>query len=57
MQVFQEKGLAKNIPIIIMSAKSEDDIKQAVDNINADEFIQKPFKMEELIAKIEKVII
>ena len=43
----------KNIPIILVSAKSEDTDKIMGLNIGADDYITKPFNLLELIARVE----
>ena len=43
----------KNIPIIILSAKSEDTDKIAGLNLGADDYITKPFNTFELLARVK----
>lgn len=43
----------KNIPIIIMSAKSEDSDKVLGLSMGADDYITKPFNSQELIARVK----
>lgn len=43
----------KNIPIIMLSAKSEDTDKILGLNIGADDYITKPFNMLELVARVK----
>lgn len=43
----------KNIPIIVMSAKSEDSDKILGLSIGADDYISKPFNSRELIARVK----
>lgn len=43
----------KNIPIIVMSAKSEDSDKILGLSIGADDYITKPFNSKELIARVK----
>lgn len=46
----------KNIPIIILSAKSEDSDKILGLSMGADDYITKPFNPEELIARVKSQI-
>ncbi len=46
--------MTKHIPIIMISASR--DIKQSATEAGADDFLAKPFNMEDLIQKIEKLI-
>ena len=50
------RGIDKNVPIIFLTAKSmkEDTLKGF--EIGADDYITKPFNMEELIARINAVL-
>lgn len=43
----------KNMPIIVISAKSEQETKIAVLKIGADDFIVKPFDINEVLARVE----
>lgn len=43
----------KNIPVIMVSASR--DIKQSALDAGADDFLAKPFEMNDLLAKIEKL--
>ena len=45
----------KNIPIILVSAKSEDTDKIMGLNIGADDYITKPFNLLELIARVKSI--
>ena len=47
----------KNIPIILVSAKGEDTDKILGLNIGADDYITKPFKLLELIARVKSKLI
>lgn len=47
---------SRNIPIIMLSAKSEDNDKILGLNIGADDYMTKPFDPKELIARIKAVI-
>lgn len=44
----------KGIPIIMFSASK--DVAESVDSVGADDFIEKPFEIDELLNKIEKYI-
>ena len=45
-----------NMPIILLTAKSEDQDKILGLNIGADDYITKPFEMKEVLARIEAVL-
>ena len=45
-----------NIPILMLSAKSEDTDKVLGLNFGADDYITKPFSMEELVFRIEAIL-
>lgn len=41
-----------NVPIIILSARLEEDLKVAALNAGADDYVTKPFRQEELLAHV-----
>lgn len=46
----------KNVPCIIMSANTEMKVKEIVKEVNADDFILKPFEVKALLLKIHKFV-
>lgn len=48
--------LYKDIPIIFLTAKSEEDDKIEGFNVGADDYITKPFSSKELIARIKAIL-
>jgi DNA-binding response OmpR family regulator len=56
IETLKEIREKKNIPIILLSAKSEDIDKIHGLNIGADDYITKPFNPEELIARVNALI-
>lgn len=54
-EVLKEIRAFSNVPIIILSAKSEDVDKIKGLTLGADDYLQKPFNPNELIARIEAV--
>ncbi|MBP7654859.1 response regulator [Candidatus Dependentiae bacterium] len=52
-QVFQKKEIIEGVPIIIMSAKEESEIKSAVTKIRAVDYLKKPFDYNLLIQKVK----
>ncbi len=48
----KQKELTKNIPIVMISAS--DDVERSVMDAGANDFLAKPFDMQELLKKIEK---
>ena len=46
----------RNIPIIMLTVRGEEEIKQKCFDAGADGFINKPFSRRELLGKIEKVL-
>ena len=43
-------------PIIIMSGRTEHDDKMQAFELGADDYVSKPFRVEELIARVEAVL-
>jgi len=52
-QVFQKKEIIEGVPIIIMSAKDEKEIKAAAAKIKAVDYVKKPFDYSVLIQKVK----
>jgi len=52
-QVFQKKDIIDGVPIIIMSAKEESEIKNAAMRIKAVDYIRKPLDMNLLLNKVK----
>jgi DNA-binding response OmpR family regulator len=46
----------KNVPIILMSVKSETNEKIRLLNMGADDYVPKPFSFEELLARIRAIL-
>ncbi len=44
------------IPVIFITAYPSDEMRQKVMNMGAEDFITKPFKPEELLSKVKKVL-
>ena len=56
IETLKEIRKSKNIPVILLSAKSEDIDKIHGLNVGADDYITKPFNPEELIARVNALI-
>ena len=56
IETLSEIGKDKNIPVIILSAKSEDIDKINGLNVGADDYVTKPFNPVELIARVNALI-
>ena len=46
----------KNIPIIVLSVKADTDMKVKMLNAGADDYLTKPFSLEELLARIRALL-
>ena len=56
LQMMKQKEETKDIPVIILSARAqEDDIKRALE-LGATAYMAKPFRPNELLAVIERVL-
>ena len=56
IETLKEIRKSKNIPVILLSAKSEDIDKIHGLNVGADDYVTKPFNPEELIARVNALI-
>ncbi|HEX8776213.1 MAG TPA: diguanylate cyclase [Pyrinomonadaceae bacterium] len=52
-RLIKENGGTHDIPIIFLSARDETDIKVSGLSLGANDYISKPFKAEELLARVE----
>lgn len=46
----------ENIPVIFITAYPSDNIRKQVAEMGADDFIAKPFKTEELLPKVKRIL-
>jgi len=49
-------GKYKNIPILMVTARSQDEDKLIGEETGADEYITKPFDLDEIVKKVEQYI-
>ncbi len=52
----KEDDKARNIPIVVLSAKGDDETKERAVSLHSDDYIVKPVKMEVLISRIEDIL-
>jgi two-component system phosphate regulon response regulator PhoB len=52
----KEKSETKSIPIIMLTAKGEEDDKVRGLNVGADDYVTKPFSARELLARIRTIL-
>jgi diguanylate cyclase (GGDEF)-like protein len=52
-RLIKENGATRDIPIIFLSARDETDVKVSGLSLGANDYISKPFKAEELLARVE----
>ena len=50
------RGKGNNIPIIVLSVKADTDMKIKMLNAGADDYLTKPFSLEELLARINALL-
>lgn len=56
LQIVKEIRLEKKTPIIMLTVKSELDIKKQAFNLQIDDFLTKPFLLEELFLRIKALL-
>lgn len=56
LKFMREKKVARDIPVIVVSGKTQKEIEQAAKEVNAKDWIAKPFKTADLLQKVKKVI-
>ena len=52
-RLIKDKEATRAIPVIFLSARDETDVKVSGLSLGADDYISKPFKAEELLARVE----
>lgn len=55
-KLLKENELTKNIPILLLSSKPDDELRSLVKESGADGFIRKPFANRQMVMKIEDTI-
>ncbi|HVG38602.1 MAG TPA: diguanylate cyclase [Pyrinomonadaceae bacterium] len=55
-RLLKADGATKDLPVIILSARDETEVKVKCLTIGANDYVSKPFRVEELIARIEVAI-
>ena len=56
MEVIEKVRAWSNLPIIIISARSEDDDKIDALNAGADDYLTKPFSVDEMLARLRGIL-
>lgn len=56
VKFLREKKVATDIPVIIISGKTREEIEQAAKELKAKDWIAKPFGVKEVIQKVKRVI-
>jgi two-component system, OmpR family, alkaline phosphatase synthesis response regulator PhoP len=55
-KILKEKEFSKNIPIIFLSSKSDDELRQLVIEAGADGYIRKPFTSQSIVSGIQRYL-
>lgn len=56
IKFLKEKKIAQDIPVIIISGKTEQEIEKAAKELKAKDWVSKPFKLEAVLEKVKKVV-
>ena len=54
--MFNEKDVIKDVPVIVISSKDEQEIKEAAKEIKAVSWLQKPVDMDSLVTIVKNNI-
>ena len=57
VEAMRKKDANRNVPVIVISAKLNDDITKRYRELNVDKIITKPFKQAELIKCIKESVV
>ncbi len=55
-RLLREKQFTREIPIILISSKKEDELKQLTVECGADGYIRKPFTKEGMVSSVRRVL-
>lgn len=55
-KMLKENEIARNIPILLLSSKPEDELQRLVNESGADGFIRKPFTSRQLVTKVQETM-
>lgn len=56
VKLLREKEMGKEIPILLISAKEEDELRHLTKQAGADGFIHKPFTQEGIVSTVRKAL-
>ena len=55
-KLLREKDFSKEIPILLLSSKSEEELRYMVSESGANGFIRKPFTSEGIVARVREIV-
>ncbi|RII25552.1 MAG: two-component system response regulator [Geobacter sp.] len=55
-KLLREKDFSKEIPILLLSSKGEEELRYMVSESGANGFIRKPFTSEGIVARVREII-
>ncbi len=55
-KILKDKDYSKDIPILFISSKSEDELKKIVEEAGADGYICKPFAPADIVTSVKKAL-
>ena len=56
-KLLREKDFSREIPIVLLSSKTEDELRHLTIDAGADDYIRKPFTPESINAKVREVLL
>lgn len=55
-KILKENEMSRNIPILLLSSKSDDEMRMLTEEAGADGYILKPFSASEIVAKVRECL-
>jgi DNA-binding response OmpR family regulator len=55
-KILKDNDLSKNIPILLLSSKSDDEMRRLTLEAGADGYIRKPFSPQEIVGKAKGIL-
>lgn len=56
VKLLKEKGFISNIPILLLSSKTDEELRRLAVESGADGYLRKPFSPEEIVAAVKKFL-
>lgn len=56
VKLLKQRESSRHIPILLISSKSDDELRELVESSGADGYVRKPFSPEDLVQKVSRAL-